>query len=131
MIKKILTLLLLVALAFPAAAQNIDDFEGTLEDNPNPPDFYELIDYNKSNNTKNGLSPHKANYILHVTYSCIDTGDGRKNYETKFQMSLKQRLLKFYGWAFYFAFTQKSFWQVYDLDNSRPFRENNFNPEFF
>ncbi len=131
MIKQILIILLFAVTALPAAAQNIDDFEGTIEENPDPPDLYQLIDYNKSNNTINGLSPHKANYILPVTYSFSDTGDGRKNYETKFQMSLKQRLIKFYGWAFYFAYSQKSFWQVYDMAKSRPFRENNFNPELF
>ena len=131
MIKRIFILLILFIFALPATAQNIDDFEGTIEENPNPPDIYQLIDYNKSNNTKNGLSPHKANYIFPFIYSCIDTRDSRKNYETKFQVSLKQRLLKFYGWAFYFAYTQKSFWQLYDMDDSRPFRENNFNPELF
>jgi len=117
--------------AIPLSGQNPDDIEGTIEDNLNPPALQELIDYNRSNNTKNGFSAHKQNYILPYTYSLLDDDDGRKKYEIKFQMSLKQRLLKFYGWAFYFGYTQKSFWQAYDFSESRPFRENNFNPEFF
>lgn len=131
MIKKIFTALLFLIPAIPLAAQEADDFEGRIEKSTTPPTLQELIDYNISNNAKNGFSPHKQNYILPFTYSDISEDDGRKDYEIKFQVSIKQRLLKFYGWAFYFGYTQKSFWQAYDLRDSRPFRENNFNPEFF
>ncbi len=118
-------------IAMPLAAQNTDDFEGTIEGYVEPPTIREIIDYNLSNNSKNGFSAHKINYILPYTRSWMDEDDGRKKSEIKFQISVKQRLLKFYGWAFYFAYSQKSFWQAYDLSDSRPFRENNFNPEFF
>ncbi|MBN2040599.1 MAG: phospholipase A [Spirochaetes bacterium] len=93
------------------------------------PSVEEIIDYNKSNNVENGFSTHKQNYVLPITLG-NHTND-RKNKEIKFQISVKQRLLRFYGWAFYFAYSQKSFWQAYDIDNSSPFRENNFNPELF
>ncbi len=131
MAERIFTALLFIIFAVPLAGQSADDIEGTLEENLNPPALQELIDYNLSNNTTNGFSPHKQNYILPFTYSGLSENDGRKKYEIKFQVSVKQRLLKFYGWAFYFAYTQKSFWQAYDFNDSRPFRENNFNPEFF
>lgn len=131
MIKIIYAFLLLFVIIIPLAAQYEDDIEGTIEREMTPPSIGEIIDYNISNNTKNGFSAHKMNYILPFTYSGMSEDDGRKKYEIKFQVSVKQRLLKFYGWAFYFAYTQKSFWQAYDFRDSRPFRENNFNPEFF
>lgn len=131
MVNRIYSALIIIIFSIPLAAQSEDDVEGTIQDNLNPPQLQELIDYNRSNNIKNGFSAHKMNYILPYTYSWMDEYDGRKKSEIKFQMSLKQRLLKFYGWAFYFGYTQKSFWQAYDLSDSRPFRENNFNPEFF
>lgn len=89
----------------------------------------EPVDYNKSNNAENGFSSHKSNYVLPVTFA--DYTEGRKREEIKFQISIKQRLVRFYGWAAYFGYTQKSFWQAYSFSDSQPFRENNFNPEIF
>jgi phospholipase A1/A2 len=93
------------------------------------PSISEIIDYNISNNAEKGFSPHKENYILPITIA--DYRNDRENKEIKFQISIKQRLIRLYGWAAYFAYTQKSFWQAYDKNKSFPFRENNFNPEFF
>jgi phospholipase A1 len=45
-----------------------------------------------------------------------------------FQISAKQRL---FGTNFYFGYSQRSFWHVYDGDQSRPFRETDYNPELF
>lgn len=114
----------------PQPAQGDDGIDGTIEDpKSKPASIGELIDYNIANNSKNGFSAHKANFILPLTWSNID--DGRDRKEIKFQVSVKQRLLKFYGWAFFLGYTQKSFWQAYDNSRSRPFRENDFNPELF
>ncbi|HEY1405921.1 MAG TPA: phospholipase A [Spirochaetota bacterium] len=104
-------------------AHNNDEMPQTI------PSVQELIDYNIANNAENGFSAHKQNYVLPYAYS--DDSRGRENQEVKFQISIKQRVLRFYGWALYFGYTQKSFWQAYDFHNSRPFRENNFNPEVF
>lgn len=71
-----------------------------------------------------GLSLHKDMYILPATY-CEEYNGSQT--EVVFQISAKQRLHK----QLYFAYTQKSFWQAYDHHNSSPFRETNFNPEFF
>lgn len=71
-----------------------------------------------------GLSLHKDMYILPATYCEEYTGTQT---EVVFQLSAKQKLYK----ELYFAYTQKSFWQAYDHRNSSPFRETNFNPEFF
>lgn len=74
---------------------------------------------------KPGLSFHKPMYLL--PYSYAEGIDGRHS-ETMFQISFKQRV---FDSNFYFAYSQKSFWQVYDAENSRPFRETNYNPEVF
>lgn len=88
-----------------------------------------LIDYNASNNTKSGFSAHRSNYLLPFTTSDYDYD--RENTEVKFQISIKQRFLRLYGWAWYIGYTQTSFWQAFNESDSRPFRENNFNPETF
>jgi phospholipase A1/A2 len=123
--------LFLISISVALSAQ--DDIVGAVNDDTDnssrPASIGEFIDYNISNNASNGFSAHKQNYLL--PYTSSDNGDGRQKHEMKFQISVKQRLLRFYGWAVYFGFTQKSFWQFYDTQNSRPFRENDFNPELF
>lgn len=132
---KIVTLIFFIIFYMPLSAQKSEEIEGDMQNNLegilDPPSPKEIIDYNISNNIKNGFSEHKLNYILPLTYTSLPQTDERKKKEIKFQFSVKQRLLKFYGWAFYFSYSQKSFWQAYDLTDSSPFRENNFNPELF
>jgi len=72
-----------------------------------------------------GLSTHKSMFVLPYTWS--DEYDGSES-EAMFQISAKQAL---FGSRFYLGYTQKSFWQVYNTDESRPFRETNYNPELF
>ncbi|MDT8446512.1 MAG: phospholipase A [bacterium] len=72
----------------------------------------------------------KSNYALPMAYEA-DSPEGRTDQEAKYRISLYQRV---YAWgpnAIYFAYTQTSWWQLYDQENSRPFRETNYNPEFF
>ncbi len=65
-------------------------------------------------------------------FSAIETSNnGLDNVEAAFQISFKSRL-----WAtddrrfgFWFAYTQQSFWQVYNDENSSPFRDTNYMPE--
>lgn len=72
-----------------------------------------------------GLSTHRPMYVLPAAY-----GRGVEGLDTEmeFQISAKQRL---FASNFFFGYTQKSFWQIYDQERSRPFRETNYNPEFF
>lgn len=97
------------------------------------------------------LLPHRPNYVLPVTYQTKpsneeqdrviehysddpDAVDGTDygHLEAVFQISIKYRLSsgllgKFSGIDF--AYTNRSFWQAYNGDISRPFRETNHEPE--
>ena len=76
------------------------------------------------------LSAHKLNY------AAIDNWPGNNNAQIKFQISMKFRVLtpnlyvlKYNVFPAYFAYTQKSLWNI--NQPSSPFEENNYNPEFF
>jgi len=79
-------------------------------------------------NTCSGFSLHKPTFLMPFTYS--PRFDGRES-EFVFQLSAKAQLWDYGAGALYFGYSQKSFFQVYNTTNSKPFRENNFNPEFF
>ena len=98
--------LLIIFFAAPASAEQ-------------PSESFQMIQ------TAPGLSLHKEMFMLPVTYS-----DEYNNARTEavFQISAKHRLFES---RFYFAYTQISFWQAYDRNNSAPFRETDYNPELF
>lgn len=93
------------------------------------------------------ITAHKQNYILPITYAeglndetYKDFVEGEQNSvldneEAKFQLSLKIPLnyssMFFEGDALYFGFTLQSYWQVYNDNESSPFRETNYQPEIF
>ncbi len=72
--------------------------------------------------------PYKPIFVL---TSWFLNGEGEEqeydDRELLLQFSFKKQLYK----ALHFGFTYKGFWQIYDRDNSRPFREQNYNPEGF
>ena len=87
------------------------------------------------------LSQHKPNYLLPFSYSpdpnAISLGGieakDLDRFEAKYQISVKTPL-----WlqednlsGVYFGFTAVSFWQVYNDETSKPFRETNYQPEAF
>ncbi|MDB5972859.1 MAG: Phospholipase [Hydrocarboniphaga sp.] len=101
----------------PAPADTSRDlFSRMRGDDPNA---YSIVSVSK------GLSTHKPMYILPATYSPDYTG---AQTEVIFAISAKVQL---FGTPFYFGYSQRSFWQVYDSDRSRPFRETDYNPELF
>jgi phospholipase A1/A2 len=88
------------------------------------------------------IMPYRQNYILPYTYNftqekhtyeAANPGVEIQDAEAKFQISLKMKLWEdILGtdmdlWA---AYTQISFWQVYNSAFSSPFRETNYEPEF-
>lgn len=90
---------------------------------------------------------HQPNYILPLTWvkdpnpfptsprlGAIGYDYGLEREEAKYQISFKVPLLTGIfddKTTFWFGYTQKSFWQVYNQDESAPFRETNYEPELF
>ncbi len=72
-----------------------------------------------------GLSTHKPTYVYPLSYS-PEFRD--RHSELVFQISAKQRL---FGSNAYMAYTQKSFWQLLNSDDSSRFRETNYDAEVF
>jgi len=92
------------------------------------------------------IMAHKPNYFLAAAYNTrgwsseahrSETGNAayaHENLESQFQVSLKVPLavgllgdrVDFYG-----AYTNRSFWQVYNRAESEPFRETNHEPEIW
>ncbi|MCT4641064.1 MAG: phospholipase A [Bacteriovoracaceae bacterium] len=74
---------------------------------------------------------HKENYLFPLMRISPLPREAQDKSEFKYQFSLKYTPFKIGNGEFSIAYTQKSFWQVYDSANSRPFRETNYNPEGF
>ncbi|GAA0854421.1 phospholipase A [Aliiglaciecola litoralis] len=87
------------------------------------------------------ISQHRLNYILPVSYvSDLNPADVTEldqqnidNFEAKYQLSVKLPIyLKDDSVSgLYMGFTAVSFWQVYNSQASKPFRETNYEPEIF
>ncbi len=77
------------------------------------------------------LYPYHEIYLLPVTWD-FDKKSGRKQFETKFQISIMKSFannLLGKNEVYFFAYTQTSWWQT--SSESAPFRENNYQPEIF
>lgn len=74
------------------------------------------------------LEPYKPITVLNTWFLGGEGADqGYLDQELKLTFSFKRHI----HWNLYFAYSHKAFWQIYDAGNSRPFREHNYNPEFF
>jgi phospholipase A1 len=87
------------------------------------------------------ISQYRQNYLLPITYVkdpnpiSVDglTEENVDNFEAKYQVSVN---LPIYMQdestsGLYFGLTLRSFWQVYNSDVSKPFRENIYEPEIY
>ena len=77
------------------------------------------------------LYPYYENYLLPATWD-FDKKSDRKEFETKFQISIMKMFLSNLlgkNEIYFFAYTQTSWWQT--MQDSAPFRENNYQPEIF
>lgn len=99
--------------------------------------------------TKYALLPHKQTYLLPFVYNQLPhesiysglknehtkgRGDYYKNEEFEFQFSFLFpviRNMEKSNFDLNFAYTHHAWWQVYNADWSRPFRETNYMPEIF
>ncbi|MEW9798708.1 phospholipase A [Alteromonas sp. CYL-A6] len=87
------------------------------------------------------ITQYRQNYILPFTYVTNPNSLGNQdltptnvdNSEAKFQISVKTPLYTTDESAsgLFFGFTLTSFWQLYNSEVSKPFRETNYEPEFF
>lgn len=78
-----------------------------------------------------GIDPYHINYLMPFVYDKT-SHDGRKDYEAQFQISFKKDIYSnLFGFneMYAFGYTQTSWWQIYE--DSSPFRETNYRPEFF
>lgn len=85
--------------------------------------------FSKSEGVK--LKFHKENYFYLYSKMSSNAPDTYQTEETQFQLSFKLSPIRFKAGELSLAYTQKAFWQLYDSENSRSFRETNYNPEIF
>jgi phospholipase A1 len=90
---------------------------------------------------KHAIKIHRSNYVLPFTYNEspnvdavreADPDEDLKKAEVTFQLSLKVKLWQdifSQKMDLWFCYTQRSFWQLYNFDDSSPFRETNYEPE--
>lgn len=107
--------------------------------------------YDLDKNSERGtwtVRPYRPNYVLPLFYTKDpnlnpdspsqeeqdSTANDIRNTELKFQLSLKSKVGEdLFGTNadLWFGYTQQSHWQVYNEDNSRPFRATDYKPEIF
>jgi phospholipase A1 len=131
--------LLLASLALTAAAAPTPAAAAS----PAKPSYFtrlwQLDEASRAN--KSAFTPYRTNYILIYSTNSSPNTDVFRNVEPErtlmksesaFQLSIKARLWQdaFGGKLdLWLGYTQRAFWQLYDIEESAPFREINHEPE--
>lgn len=109
------------------------------------------LSYDLDQNSERGtwtLRPYHPNYIMPLFYTLDPnlgpntpsqetetyTSNDVRNTELKFQLSFKSKVAEDLfdtNADLWFGYTQESHWQVFNEDNSRPFRATDYQPEIF
>lgn len=147
MTKLLLSLPLLLAISFFSLSVSANsDVKKTPENKKEQPAYFDhLTSERKTAFDPYIITPHKMTYLLPLSYSNNinkeayksegDFADKLNNIEAKFQISLKVPLTRdalfTEGDSLAFGFTLQAWWQLYNHDLSRPFRETNYQPEIF
>jgi phospholipase A1 len=135
---KIVFLFIVMVVLLVGAESNVNNDKCMSECDMNEiPDIVTKKYMQKWIDSKMGLEPHKANYLLPYGYAdkiykSYVPSDEYKHIEAELQVSLKMNVgNNLFGLdeMYYASYSQKSFWQVYT--KSSPFRETNYNPELF
>lgn len=129
------------------ANESSSDESSTSDSSSNDSDVKDTLVATKIKNEKKAntnlfsLSQHGQNYLLPVSYvsnpnSITLDGVGEEsidNIEAKYQISIKTPFLLQEDdlSGLYFGMTLVSYWQIYNAETSRPFRETNYEPELF
>lgn len=83
---------------------------------------------NKPDHFLQSLETYKPITVLHSIFPGQEGSEqGYQDRELLLTFSFKRLIY----WNLYFAYSHKAYWQIYDYENSRPFREHNYNPELF
>lgn len=95
----------------------------------------------ESNVNPFSISQYRQNYLLPITHVKSPnpisvnglTNENIDNFEAKYQISVNMPLLLMDDDAsgVFFGVTLLSFWQVFNDETSKPFRENNYEPEVY
>lgn len=90
---------------------------------------------------RRAITSHRSNYALAFSYNTspnlapfleFDPEKTLKKSEVTFQLSFKTKIWQdVFGKNIdlWFGYTQRSFWQLYNVEDSSPFRETNYEPE--
>jgi phospholipase A1 len=90
---------------------------------------------------RRAITSHRSNYALVFSYNTspnlapfleVDPEKTLTKPEVTFQLSFKTKIWQdVFGKDIdlWFGYTQRSFWQLYNFDDSSPFRETNYEPE--